>query len=182
MHGFSPKRLTAIRGIPMPHCLEKKDGFCRPFWLLLFLHLLVGSVVQAQSTVYRCGNVYTNQVTSENAADCKLISAATVTVIPAPQSVRSLPATTPMTSTAQEQKKKDTDARWILETELKKLEARQAELQTEYKQGAPDKQGAETRNHQKYMDRIAQLKDSLSRHAEDIAGLRRELERLSVNR
>jgi molecular chaperone GrpE (heat shock protein) len=93
-----------------------------------------------------------------------------------------VPATVSTTSTSQEQKKKDADARWILETELKKLEARQTDLKTEYNQGAPEKQGAESRNHQKYLDRIAQLKDSLSRNAEDIAGLRRELERLSVNR
>jgi predicted RNase H-like nuclease (RuvC/YqgF family) len=106
----------------------------------------------------------------------------TVTVIPAPQSVRGVPATVSTTSTSQEQKKKDADARWILETELKKLEARQTDLKTEYNQGAPEKQGAESRNHQKYLDRIAQLKDNLSRNAEDIAGLRRELERLSVNR
>ena len=132
--------------------------------------------------MYRCGNEYTNQVTSDQAGACKLVSAVTVTVIPAPQSVRGVPATVSMTPTSQEQKKKDADARWILETELKKLEVRQADLKTEYNQGAPEKQGAESRNHQKYLDRIAQLKDSLSRNAEDIAGLRRELERLSVNR
>jgi hypothetical protein len=182
MRSFSPKSLTAIRGMQAPQRLEKKDGLGRPFCLSLFLTLLLGSLAHGQSNVYRCGNEYTNQVSSDTAATCKLVSAASVTVIPAPQSVRTLAAAVPATATSQEQKKKDADARWILETELKKLEVRQADLQTEYNHGAPEKQGAESRNYQKYVDRIAQLKDSLSRNAEDIAGLRRELERLSVNR
>ena len=182
MRSFSPKSVTAIRGMAAPKRLEKKDGLRRPFYLSLFVTFLLGSFAYAQSPVYRCGNEYTNQVASDKAGACKLVSAVTVTVIPAPQSVRGVPATVPTTSTSHEQKKKDADARWILETELKKLEARQTDLKTEYKQGAPEKQGAESRNHQKYLDRIAQLKDSLSRNAEDIAGLRRELERLSVNR
>jgi hypothetical protein len=165
-----------------PQRLEKKDGFGRPFCLPLLFTFFLSGFAYAQSAVYRCGNEYTNQVTSDKAGACKLVSAVTVTVIPAPQSVRGVPATVPTTLSNQEQKKKDADARWILETELKKLEARQTDLKTEYNQGAPEKQGAESRNHQKYLDRIAQLKDSLSRNAEDIAGLRRELERLSVNR
>ena len=182
MRSFSPKSVTAIRGMAAPQRLEKKDGFGRPFCLPLLFTFFVNGFAYAQSPVYRCGNEYTNQVTSDKAGACKLVSAVTVTVIPAPQSVRGVPATVPTTSTSQEQKKKDADARWILEMELKKLEARQTDLKTEYNQGAPEKQGAESRNHQKYLDRIAQLKDSLSRNAEDIAGLRRELERLSVNR
>jgi hypothetical protein len=182
MRSFSPKSVTAIRGMQAPQRLEKKDGLRRPFCLLLLFTFLFGGFAYAQSPVYRCGNEYTNQVTSDKAGACKLVSAVTVTVIPAPQSVRGVPATVPTTSTSHEQKKKDADARWILETELKKLEARQTDLKTEYNQGAPEKQGAESRNHQKYLDRVAQVKDNLSRNAEDIAGLRRELERLSVSR
>ena len=182
MRSFSPKSVTAIRGMAAPQRLEKKDGLRRPFCLPFLFTFFVSGFAYAQSPVYRCGNEYTNQVTSDKAGTCKLVSAVTVTVIPAPQSARGVPATVSTTSTSQEQKKKDADARWILETELKKLEARQTDLKTEYNQGAPEKQGAESRNHQKYLDRIAQLKDSLSRNAEDIAGLRRELERLSVNR
>ena len=182
MRSISSKSVTAIRGMAAPQRLEKKDGLRRPFCLPLLFTFLFVSFAYAQSPVYRCGNEYTNQVTSDKAGACKLVSAVTVTVIPAPQSVRGVPATVSTTLTSQEQKKKDADARWILETELKKLEARQTDLKTEYNQGAPEKQGAESRNHQKYLDRIAQLKDSLNRNAEDIAGLRRELERLSVNR
>jgi len=61
---------------------------------------------------------------------------------------------------------------------LKKAEARQAELLKEYNNGEPEKLGPETRNHQKYLDRIAELKASMARNESDIAGIRRELGRV----
>ena len=59
--------------------------------------------------------------------------------------------------------KKDSDARMILESELKKAEARQAELLKEYNGGVPEKLGPETRNNQKYIDRVAELKAAIAR-------------------
>ena len=41
------------------------------------------------------------------------------------------------------------------------------------------KQGAEARNHQKYLDRVAELKAAIARNEEDIAGIKRELTRNS---
>ena len=64
------------------------------------------------------------------------------------------------------------------EAELKKAEARQAELSREYNNGEPEKQGGEARNYQKYLDRVAELKSELARNESDIAGIRRELARL----
>jgi hypothetical protein len=66
----------------------------------------------------------------------------------------------------------------ILEAELKKAEARQIELNKEYNNGEPEKLGPETRNHQKYLDRVSELKAALSRNESDISGIRRELGRL----
>jgi hypothetical protein len=66
----------------------------------------------------------------------------------------------------------------ILESELKKAEARQAELLKEYNNGEPEKLGPEHRNNQKYVDRIAELKANISRNESDIAGIRRELGRV----
>jgi hypothetical protein len=77
-----------------------------------------------------------------------------------------------------DQRAKDSDTRLILESELKKAEARQAELLKEYNNGEPEKQGPETRNHQKYLDRIAELKASIARNESDIAGIRREMGRV----
>jgi hypothetical protein len=79
---------------------------------------------------------------------------------------------------ASEQKSRDSDARLILQSELTKAEARQAELVKEYNNGAPEKRGDEARNFQKYLDRVAELKASLARNESDIAGIRRELGRV----
>jgi hypothetical protein len=68
----------------------------------------------------------------------------------------------------------------ILEAELKKAESRQAELLNEYKNGEPDRMGPETRNNQKYIDRVAELKAAISRNDADIAGIKRELARVPV--
>jgi hypothetical protein len=78
-----------------------------------------------------------------------------------------------------EQRARDADARLILEAELKKAEARHSELLKEWNKGEPEKMGPEHRNHQKYLDRVAELKASLARNESDIAGIRRELGRLA---
>jgi hypothetical protein len=83
---------------------------------------------------------------------------------------------------ANEQKARDADARAILEVELRKAEARQAELLKEYNNGEPDKLGPETRNHQKYLDRVAELKAAIARNESDIAGIKRELGRVPATR
>ena len=93
-------------------------------------------------------------------------------------------ATAPQTSGSQrvdadDQRARDADARTILEAELKKAEARQAELLKEYNNGEPEMLGPEHKNHQKYLDRVAELKASIARTESDIAGLRRELSRVA---
>ena len=80
---------------------------------------------------------------------------------------------------AGDQKQRDSDARDILESELKKAETRHAELVKEYNNGEPEKLGPEHRNHQKYLDRVAELKASIARTESDIAGIRRELSRVA---
>ena len=83
---------------------------------------------------------------------------------------------------ATDQRARDSDSRAILETELRKAESRQAELLKEYNNGEPDKLGPETRNHQKYLDRVAELKASILRNESDIAGIKRELGRVPAPR
>lgn len=138
----------------------------------------------AQERIYRCGNEYTNTVPSAQTKGCKLVSGGNVTVVEGtrPAAARSsgtsaAPAAGPRID-AGAQKSRDSDARQILESELKKAEARQAELLKEYNNGEPEKQGGEARNHQKYLDRVAELKASLARNESDIAGIRRELGRV----
>lgn len=140
----------------------------------------------AQERIYRCGNEYTNTVPSAQTRGCKLVEGGNVTVVqgtrPAASTPARAPAATPSPSggprvDASAQKSRDSDARQILESELKKAEARQAELLREYNNGEPEKQGGEARNYQKYLDRVAELKASLARNESDIAGIRRELGR-----
>nr|WP_246483650.1 hypothetical protein [Paenacidovorax monticola] len=77
-----------------------------------------------------------------------------------------------------DQRARDADARAILESELRKAEARQAELAKEYNNGAPERNALDLRNPQRYMERTAELKSALARAESDVAGIKRELGRL----
>jgi len=77
-----------------------------------------------------------------------------------------------------DQRARDADARAILEAELRKAEARHAELLREYNDGAPERNALDLRNPQRYMERTAELKASVARSESDLAGIRRELARL----
>ena len=160
----------------------------KPTLLILLLTAGANSGVAAQERIYRCGNEYTNTVTEAQAKTCKLISGGNVTVVQGQRpaggasggggvKVASAPSTAPRIDSA-DQRSKDSDARLILEAELKKAEARQIELQKEYNKGEPEKLGPEARNHQKYLDRVAELKAAITRNESDMAGIRRELGRL----
>lgn len=155
-------------------------------WTGLLL-LLLCSHAQAQDRIYRCGNAYTNAVTEAQAKNCKLVEGANVTVVqgtrPAQKAApaQASPASAGPRVNTQEQQSRDSDARLILQAELKKAEARQAELLREYNNGEPDKIGGEARNHQRYLDRVAELKAQLARNESDMAGIRRELGRLPAS-
>jgi hypothetical protein len=139
-------------------------------------------------TIYRCaGNVYTNDAAEARAKNCKAMEGGNITVVQGTKVNGGAPsmkvATAPQASSgsqridADEQRGRDNDARAILEAELKKAEARQTDLVKEYNNGEPEMLGPEHRNHQKYLDRIAELKASIARNENDIAGLKRELAR-----
>lgn len=146
----------------------------------------------AQAQIYRCGNEYTNKISEAQKDQCKLVEGANVTVVEGfkppvkkAAAVQSSSALRVASSTppaarvdSAEQKARDTDARLILEAELKKSEARFAELSREYNNGEPEKRGSESRNYQKYLDRVAELKAELARTESDIAGIQRELGRI----
>jgi hypothetical protein len=146
---------------------------------LSLLTFLLCASAQAQERIYRCGNEYTNTVTEAQAKNCKLVSGGNVTVVQATKPAASTKvASAGPRIDANEQRAKDSDARLILESELKKAEARQLELVKEYNNGEPEKIGSEARNYQKYLDRVAELKANISRNENDIAGIRRELGRV----
>jgi len=155
-------------------------------------HVLIASLLATvlassgycQDRIYRCGNEYTNTVPSPQTKGCKLLEGGNVTVVQGTRTAALVAAVAPVASAGQrvdaaEQKARDADAVQILESELKKVQERQLELQKEYNNGEPEKRADELRNPQKYVDRLAALKASLARNEADMAGIRRELGRAS---
>ena len=148
--------------------------------------LVLTAPAWAQDRIYRCGNEYTNTVTELQAKSCKLVSGGNVTVVQAARPNPNAGVKVASSTSSQpgqrvdvgDQRAKDSDSRLILESELKKAEVRQAELVREYNNGEPEKLGPETRNNQKYLDRVAELKSNIGRNESDIAGIRRELGRV----
>lgn len=141
----------------------------------------------AWAEVYRCGNEYTNSIRDAREAQqrgCKLVEGGNVTVIEGtkPRSAAgSAPVRVPAAASTRDdpaQRNRDTEARRILEAELKKAETRQAELLKEYNNGEPEKVGIESRNYQRYLDRVAEMKAAIARNDSDIAGIKREISRL----
>jgi hypothetical protein len=163
-------------------------------FLLSALSLLLasaGNVAWAQQ-VYRCAGVggatpeYINNAKEAQTRSCKLVSGGNVTVVQSTPAAKSNSSSSSAststvrvaTASGPEQRARDSDSRAILEAELKKAEAKLAEQQKEYNNGEPEKQGIEGRNYQRYLDRVAELKDSIARNQSDIAGLKREISRL----
>ncbi len=149
---------------------------------------------QAQDSakpVYRCpGNpvLYTDSLSAKEAIEkgCRTLEGAPITVIqaPRPRTAAASPSAAPAATRSPEtrvdpndQRSRDADARRILESELAKEEQRLAELQKEYNGGQPERQGDE-RNYQKYLDRTAELKASVTRKEADVAAIKRELAKL----
>lgn len=145
----------------------------------------------AQARIFRCGNTYTNDEAVARSQGCKLVEGGNVTVVKgtrvngASKEVVTAPggaARTPGNSDrervgADQQRARDNEARAILEAELKKAEARRADLLKDYNDGQPEMLGPEHRNHQKYLDRVAEMKAALERNERDVEGLKRELAR-----
>ena len=154
----------------------------------------------AQDRIYRCGNEYTNNATQAKERGCKLVEGGNVTVIQGSRpsggggaassggssaassssATSASPAGAPRV-TNNDQRARDSDARAILEAELRKAEARHAELVKEYNGGQPERNALDLRNPQRYMERTAELKASVARSDSDIAGIKRELSRLPAN-
>ena len=161
----------------------------------LLLIVVAAPAAWAQDRIYRCGNEYTNNAAQARERGCKLVEGGNVTVVQgtrpaaaaAPQSASAggaAPAASPPSAprvSSNDQKARDSDARAILESELRKAESRHAELVKEYNNGAPERNAIDLRNPQRYIERTAELKASVARSESDIAGIKREIARLPGN-
>lgn len=129
---------------------------------------------------------------------CRLLVTDALSSIPAPPSVKqaaasaspsassATPATpaTPATTSngdsvfpridSQVQKRRDQDRMQILLNEVRTEETRLTELQKEYQNGEPERQGNE-RNYAKYQERVAMLKEEIARTEKNIEALKREI-------
>ncbi len=165
-------------------------------WFTAFALGLCGVQAQAQERIYRCPGKpveYINNAEIAKSRGCTLMDGGNITIIQgtAPQrSSETKPASAPRPATSTpttrssgeridsgEQRARDSDARTILDTELRKAQERLAQAQKAYANGAPEKEGIESRNHQRYLDRVAELKAAVARAESDVSGIQRELGR-----
>jgi len=159
---------------------------------ILGLCLAQGAFAQSSEgsgVMYRCpGNDYNNTISAKEAKDrgCKTIEGAPITVIQGTKpkgAAAAGPSQAAVSSPAgarvdpADQRARDSDARRILEDELRTEEQRLAALQKDYNNGEPERQGNE-RNYQKYLDRVTEMKAAIARKESDIAAIRRELGKL----
>lgn len=155
-------------------------------WLLA----AIGAASAQGATVYRCPGppvLYTDQITAQQAKerDCRTIEGAPITVVsppkPRPVAVAQGEGKGEGKVEARDQRVRDSDARKILEVELRREDAKLAELQREFNNGAPERQGGE-QNYQKYLDRVEQMKAAIERKQSDVAALKRELAKLPASK
>jgi hypothetical protein len=159
----------------------------RPLASLLFA-MAVGA--QAQGTVYRCPGppvLYTDALSAKEAIEkgCRTIEGTPITVVqsPRPRAGGSAPAVEGARNAegrvvdAQQQRTRDDERRRVLQAELRQAEERLAAAQKDFNNGQGERRGDE-RNYQRYLDRMAELKDNIARYEADVQALKREITKL----
>jgi len=159
-------------------------------WVLMGLACVscTATATSEPQRIYRCGNAYTNQ--PDPAANCKPLAGGSVTVIEGTR-VQGPQAGGPNSNAnagssggtakvdAGEQRQRDAQAQTVLQAELQRALKQHADLLREWNNGEPERRADEVRQPQKYQDRLAQLRGAMQRTEADVAGLQRELSRLT---
>jgi len=148
------------------------------------------ALAQEPKPVYRCPGppvLYTDAMSATEAKEkgCRVIEGTPVTVVPAtkPRPPAPAPAGSGAARNGEgrvdpaEQRSRDSDARRILNEELKREEEKLAAMRKDFNGGEPERRGDE-RNFQKYQDRVNELQAAIARKESDIAAIRRELSKL----
>ena len=159
---------------------------------LLAIGLCLGAAQHAfaQDTIYRCGNEYINDAAVAKRRGCKTMEGGNITIIQGPRITSSdtpKSASKPSSGSrsvgsridSADQRARDSDARAILQAELDKAKERLVQADKAYAGGAPEKQGIEGRNYQRYLDRVAELKAAKERAEMDVTSISRELDRMA---
>lgn len=143
----------------------------------------------SQNAVWRCGNEFTNQPGPQpEARGCRLVDTGVVMTPPEPRPApRAAAAPSGARSPSErvdrsEQQARDRDARFILESELRRAQERVADLSAAYNQGNPTPLPSEQGQEALYRERTAELRRRLERAQSDVAAIERELARLPATR
>jgi hypothetical protein len=161
----------------------------RTFAAVLLLGPLSAAWAQA-ATVYRCPGppvLYTSEISDKEAKErgCRTIENAPITVVSPPKRApvqaasNGAPRGEGSKVDGKDQRARDSDARAILEAELKREEEALAALQKEFNNGEPERQGGE-RNFARYQERVEEMRSAITRKQADVAALRRELSKLTA--
>jgi hypothetical protein len=161
----------------------------RTFAAVLLLGPLSAAWAQA-ATVYRCPGppvLYTSEISDKEAKErgCRTIENAPITVVSPPKRApvqaagNGAPRGEGSKVDGKDQRARDSDARAILEAELKREEDALAALQKEFNNGEPDRKGDE-RNFARYQERVEEMRSAVTRKQADVAALRRELSKLTA--
>lgn len=150
----------------------------------------VCSTAHAQSSdVYLCVDERGNKEYKNTGGTkgCKQVDLPGITTVPAPRPRPVVAQTASARQTASPadfpkvdggtQKVRDNDRRQILVDELKNEEQKYAALQKEFNGGEPERRGDE-RNYAKYQERVASMKEDLSRTEKNVEALKREIANL----
>jgi hypothetical protein len=160
--------------------------------LAFFVALPAAPQAADGAVMYRCpGNDYSNTISASEAEKrrCKKVENAAVTVIQSADAASAPPAppappaaletTSPVDSAAL--RARASNARRALEGKLKAEESRLSVLEKEFNGGEPERRIDEF-DFQKYLDRVATMRSTITRTQIEIAELRRELEKLPTPR
>jgi hypothetical protein len=153
---------------------------------------LLGAAAQAHGQLYVCADAQGHKTYTDKraGAHCQLLDlpgamtapprkAAPLAGAPARPATQALATTAPAAGAfpkvdGAEQRARDLDRRQILQDELRSEEQKLATQRLELNAGQAERQGNE-RNYAKYQERVAQLKDNISRTQQNVEALKREI-------
>ena len=156
--------------------------------LSLVLPAAFASPAWAQNEIYACvdANGKTEYKNTGTTKGCKKLDLPGLTMIPAParkpaQTASAKPANGGPSDfpkvDGNTQKARDNDRRQILLDEMKAEEQKLAGLKKDYNNGEPERNGDEL-NYAKYQERVASMKENITRTESNIEALKRELANL----
>ena len=160
---------------------------------VLVLPMLISGAARAQGVIYKCTppNGSTEYTDVKRGSYCQAMDLPGLTITAPPKrqgapgrnagpaapagSAAAAPAAAPGAFPrvdSAEQRARDADRRAILEDELKSETQKLAELRREFNGGEPERRGDE-RNYAKYQERVAAMRDSISRSEKNVDALKR---------